>query len=131
MVYRIIISNVISNYRKSYKMCCDTRKYFCRMIVIQICLVVISIVIGQCKSDLINDKTTNIDSNKEYEYGNISRHLLKEPDVSYENFDELAKLPLKTDVATKIEKNFCANKTSEGKAHNEIVIYHKMKLFMR
>ena len=90
--------------------------------LIQICLIITSIVIDQCKSDLINDKANSSYSDKEYEFDNLSSHLLKEPNVHYETFDELAKLQLKTDVATKIEKNFCVNKTSEGKALNEIVI---------
>ena len=90
--------------------------------LIQICLTVISILIDQCKSDLINDKAINSHNDKEYEFANVSSHLLKDPHVNYENFDELPKLPLKTDVATKIEKNFCVNKTSEGKALNEIII---------
>ena len=112
-------------------MCCFTRKYFCHSILIQICLIVMLTVIGKCKSDLINNNTIHNYSDKEFEFDDVSSHLLTEPDVTEENFDEFAKLLLKTDVATKIEKNFCANKTSEGKAHNEIVIYHKMKLFMR
>ena len=84
----------------------DRKKVFCLNSVLRACLIILN-VIDQSKSDLSSQKTKHLKYIQESHSDNIS--------TSHHNIPlKKTKYSLENGAVTKIEQNFCLNRTLEG-----------------
>ena len=84
----------------------DRKKVFCLNSVLRACLIILN-VIDQSKSDLSSQKTKHLKYIQESHSDNIS--------TSHHNIPlKNTKYSLENGAVTKIEQNFCLNRTLEG-----------------
>ena len=90
-------------------MFCDRKKLFCLNSVLRACLIILN-VIDQSKSDLSSQKTKHLKYIQESYADNISTSHNTEDNKTLKN----SKYSLQNGAVTKIDQNFCFNRTLEG-----------------